>query len=121
MSSVLETGNRLVVGFLGLCCALAILNVARGLLTRTEPEMLFALAQTIFALFAGVAAWNIHQWKKAGWYLGLLVVLQWLSSLLNLGVSVGWLAIALTFPIAGVGIWLWLPMVRARFEIRKAF
>ena len=88
---------------------------------RTETGVLFALAQTIFALFAGAAAWNIHQWKKAGWYLGLLVVLQWFSSLINLGASVGWLTIALTFPIAGVGIWLYLPVVRARFEIKKVF
>ncbi len=85
----------------------------------TQSGMFFALAQTVFALFAGTAAWNIHHWRKAGWYLGFLVVLQWFSSIINIGTSVGWLTVTLTLPIAAVGVWLYLPAVRARFEIKK--
>jgi hypothetical protein len=83
--------------------------------------MLFAIAQTVFTLFAGMAAWNIYQWKKTGWYLGILVVLQWLSAIVNLGDRAGWLTLALTVPMAAVGTWLFLPAVKARFGIRKAF
>lgn len=104
MSDVLNAGQRFTVGFLGLCTALGILNVVRGLLSGTESGMFLVLAQAVFALFAGTAAWNIHKWKKAGWYLGFLVVLQGLSSLVNLGARAGWFTIALTLPMAGVGV-----------------
>jgi hypothetical protein len=121
MSAVLSAGHRFTVGFLGLCCALGLLNVARGLLTGTQSGMLFALAQTVFSLFTGAAAWNIFQWKKIGWYLGFFVVLQWFSSMVNFRGGVGWFTIVLTFPIVAVAIWLYLPVVRARFEIKKVF
>ena len=115
MSDVLNTGHRFTVGFLGLCTTIGILNLGRGLLTGTQSGILFGLAQTVFALFAGAAAW------KAGWFLGFWVVLQWISGLVNSKVELGWLTIALTLPMLGVGVWLYLPAVRARFDIKKVF
>lgn len=121
MSDVVNSGHRFTVGFLGLCTALGILNLGRGLLSGTQDGMFFGLAQTVFAFFAGAATWNIYRWKKIGWYLGFWVVLQWISSLVNLKIELGWLTIALTFPILALGIWLYLPVVRARFGIKKVF
>jgi len=83
--------------------------------------LLLALAQTVFALFTGVAAWNIFQWKKAGWYLGWIVVLQWFGSLINLQGRVGGFTLILTVLIALAGIWLYLPGVRAKFEVKNVF
>ena len=121
MSEIVSVGQRRTVGFLAICCAVAALNVVRGLITGTQSGMLFGLAQAVFTLFAGTAAWNIYQWKKAGWYLGILVVLQWFSSLINIRVEVGWLTKAFSVPMAVVGIWLCLLAVPARFGVKKVF
>lgn len=121
MSFALNSGHQIVVGFLGLCATLGIFNLGRGLLSGTQEGMFFGLAQAVFALFAGAAAWNIHHWKKIGWFLGCWVVLQWISGLVNLKVQIGWLTIALTFPMLTVGVWLYLPVVRSRFDIKKVF
>jgi hypothetical protein len=121
MSEMVSGGQRFTVGFLVLCCALGLLNVARGLISGSRLGILFALAQIVFILFAGTAAWNIYRWKKVGWYLGFLVVLQWLSGIVNLRGEVGWLTLALTVPMAALAIWLYLPAVRARFNVKKVF
>jgi hypothetical protein len=121
MSAIVCKGQGLTVGFLALCCLFAVLNILRGLATVIQAGLLFAVAQTVFTLFAGTAAWNIRKWNKPGWYLGLIVVLQWVGSLVNLGPKVGWFTMALTVPMAMVGVWLYLPSVRARFATTKAF
>ena len=121
MSNIVNAGQRLTVGFLAFCCAAGLLNVAYGLLGRTQQGVFFALAQMVFTFFTGMAAWYIFQWKKIGWYYGFFVVLQWFSGLINIHGNVGWITLVLTFPIIAVAIWLYLPAVRARFEIKKVF
>ncbi len=121
MSNIVSAGQRLTVGFLAFCCAVGLLNVAYGLIARTQNGVFFALAQMVFTFFTGMAAWYIFQWKKIGWYCGFFVVLQWFSGLINIHGDVGWITLVLTFPIIAVAIWLYLPAVRARFEIKKVF
>jgi hypothetical protein len=121
MSAVLDVGQRLVVVFLGLCSALGALNVVRGLVAWSKWGLIFGLAQGVFALLAGAAAWNIYKWKVAGWVIGLLVVLDWLSALVNSRIGYNWLTIVLTFPMAAAGIWLWFPEVRTKFGMKKVF
>jgi len=121
MSSIVFQGQRLTIGFLVLCCVLAVFYVLRGLVNASQVGLLFALARTVFALFNGVAAWSIYQSKKAGRYLGWIVVLPWFGSLVNIQGRAGGLTLVLAVQIALVGIWLYLPGVRAKFEVKKVF
>ena len=121
MNDFAAIGQRLVVGFLAICCALAVWNILQALLARSGDGAIFALAQAIFLTFAGSAAWPIFKWKKIGWYLGFFVVLQWFSGLLNSSAKITLITFILTFPICAMGIWLWLPAVKERFGIKKVF
>jgi hypothetical protein len=95
-------------------------NVVRGLLSGTKAGLTLGLAQGVFTLFSGTAAWNIYGWKKAGWYLGILVVLQWFSAIVNLGLVDNWFYLLFSVPMVVVAIWLLLPAVKARFGLGKA-
>jgi hypothetical protein len=110
MSEIVSVGQRRTVGFLAICCAVAALNVVRGLITGTQSGMLFGLAQAVF-----------HSFRRHGSVERILVVLQWFSSLINIRVEVGWLTKAFSVPMAVVGIWLCLLAVRARFGVKKVF
>ena len=123
MSGPLDLGQRLVVIFFGLCSVLGLLNVGLDVFARSKWSLVFAAAQGFFAIFAASAAWLIHKWKVAGWMMGMLIVLQSFSNLANSRVGLGpsWLTVALLVPMAVVGVWLWLPDVRAKFGLKKVF
>jgi hypothetical protein len=118
MSEVVSLGQRLTVTFLAFCSATGLLNVLGGVSRGTQSGLFLALAQGVFTLFTAAAAWNILQWRKIGWYLGFLVVLNWLSRLLNFRGTIGWFVLILSVPMAAMAIWLYLPAVRARFNVR---
>jgi len=90
--------------------------------SQRQPSRIIVRLGTdgFFALFNGVAAWSIYQ-SKTGRYLGSIVVLPWFGSLVNIQGRVGGLTLVLAVLIALVGIWLYLPGVRAKFEVKKVF
>ena len=116
--TTISVGQSRVVAFFAVCCTLAMVNVVRGLLTRTSDGMFFALAQCVFILFTGAAAWYLYQSKKAGWYLSLLVVLNWFGSVASLRDVRNILTSVFTVGMIAVLIWLFRADVKARFEVK---
>jgi len=117
-NTTISVGQSRVVAFFAACCALALMNVVRGLLTRASNGMPFALTQCIFILFTGSAAWYLYQSKKTGWYLSLIAVLNWFGSVANLRGIWHLLTSVFTVGMIVVLIWLFRPEVRARFEVK---
>jgi hypothetical protein len=111
-------GQKTVIGFFAVCCALALTNVIRFAVSGTKVGILFALAQCVFILFAGSAAWYLYQSKKAGWYLSALVVLNWFSALVNLKLAWGIFTAAFSAGMFAVLLWLLRSSVRARFGVK---
>jgi hypothetical protein len=117
-SATISVGQSRVVAFFAVCCTLALTNIVRGMLARTSNGMFFALAQGVFVLFTGAAAWYLYQSKKAGWYLSLIVVLNWFGSVASLRDIWNILTSVFTVGMIVVLIWLFRPDVKARFEVK---
>ena len=118
MSSLINGGRPFAVGFLFVCCAIAVYRGAADLLSGKELSILSVLPRSVFVFFAGCAAWNINHWRKLGWFLGLFVVLQWFSGLIN-GPTPDALTLWLTLPLICMAVWLMLPAVRGKFGFHK--
>jgi len=80
--------------------------------------MFFALAQSMFILFTGAAAWYLYQSKRAGWYLSFIVVLNWFGSVTSLRGVWNLFTSVFTVGMIAVLIWLLRAEVRARFEVK---
>jgi len=116
--SLVSIGQSRVVGFFAVCCLLALMNVARGLLAGTSNGLFFSVAQCVFILLTGSAAWNLYQSRKTGWYLSLIVILNWFGAITNLRAAWNALTSIFTVGMIAVLIWLFRRDVRDRFEIR---
>ena len=121
MTKNFDVGQRLVVGFLIFCSGTGFFNLLYGLTRGTKLAVIFGLAQLVFATVTGLTAWKIYYWKKDGWYLGWFVILQWVSALVNFRGGLGWFTWVASLGIIGMALWLRLPDVKAKFEIKKAF
>ncbi len=121
MSTTISTGQRAVIAFFGVCCLVAFTNVVRFVLTGTKIGVLFGLAQCVFILFAGSAGWYLYKSAKAGWYLACVVVLNWFSSLVNLGVTWNVYYAVFSAGMLAVLVWLLRPKVKARFGVKFGF
>ena len=116
--SLVSIGQSRVVGFFAVCCLLALMNAARGLLEATSNGLFFSVTQCVFILLTGSAAWNLYQSRKIGWYLSLIVILNWFGAITNLRAAWNALTSIFTVGMIAVLIWLFRQDVRARFEIR---
>jgi hypothetical protein len=116
--SLVSIGQSRVVGFFAVCCLLALMNAARGLLEGTSNGFFFSVAQCVFILLTGSAAWNLYQSRKIGWYLSLIVILNWFGAVTNLRAVWNAFTSIFTVGMIAVLIWLFRKDVRTRFEIR---
>ena len=108
-----------VIGFLAVCCTLALLNAVGGLLSGNKYGVIFALAQGVFIFFTGSAAWYLYKSKKVGWYLSLIVILNWFGGLLNMANARHVYTSIFSVGMIGVAIWLFRPEVRNHFEVGR--
>jgi hypothetical protein len=117
------TGNSIilvqsrVVGFFVICCFFAGIGIVRGSISGTRLGLRFVVAQSLFIFFTGAASWYLYQSKKAGWYLSLLAVLNWFLRLATLRVG-NLFANLISVGMIIVLIWLFLPNVRAHFDLK---
>ena len=116
--SLVSIGQSRVVGFFTVCCLLATMNAVRGLLEGTSNGLFFSVAQCVFILLTGSAAWNLYQSRKIGWYVSLIVILNWFGAITNLRAAWNALTSIFTVGMIAVLIWLFRRDVRNRFEIR---
>jgi hypothetical protein len=113
----IHVGQSRVVGFLAVVCVLAGYGVIRGILGGNRFDLFFPLAQGVFAVLAGVAAWYLYQSKKVGWYLSVLVALNWFIGLSKMKIFWNLFVLLVTLGMAAVLIWLVLPGVRSHFGL----
>jgi len=109
----IHVGQSRVVGFLAVVCVLAGYGVIRGILGGNRFDLFFPLAQGVFAVLAGVAAWYLYRTKKVGWYLGILVIFNWFLGLTKMRIFWNLFVLLVTFGMLVSLIWLLLPRVRS--------